>query len=904
MEQGKILIFKNLKSIYPSLYGLFNQNFQEINYKKYARIGSGSSIPFLLVNENFRCIVDIDEGQLNQEKPPFLSRFEKHIISFENLLKKELIEESNKIYNILKELITFDKNVFKGINYDLEKIFINFNKEEIQGIIYEADNNKIIRQNLINEVINKFSLILPQDIILFMKVSGFMNKYPEISKQISESYLKGEHMNLSKFLCSMKNRLNIVYTFSNILYYIENLNYIKNDILGEIKTENIMQLRINSFKSENEFEEQIDEFFNEKIYKLCLIKFTSNEGKFLNYIKNFIENKEKEYFGDNKYEQEKFTKAFIFIVHLIRVFDSEKKKSKEQNEINKNILKETISHLSRYYQIFIDNLNGESNFSLENIIYRKGKDLLKRCFDNNNIFKDNIYSCLSNIKYNFTFLIGEINKEEYINKLIGYFERNQELIENINDIIFSQIEKEEDIILTMFKSENSIDEEDMDLIMVFKRLIYKIYKRHLYSLYFKAEQDQFFSTLLSNEKESKDNDVIIEEEIEQYEQNSIQNNEVKKDKKNIIINKYENTYLKNLIYKKNNKKFILEQHGLNELNIILGLNLPGIKSTIDSICKRFKTETLLLYRQNENILRQFDDNWNNEVLQRNRRAFFQNLKKYNESTYFELLRNKLFLEILDKENNGNNNETSDKKELFDLFIDDYFTFFIYEKIFKNNKEKKLNQDELISIKKLLELILNIRKYSDCFFEEDNIIINTASIINWMEAYSKELTIILTIFLKLNDIINNLFDKIKIVIEDGNIKYEISEKNNDYTSLVNKAIFFGIESIIRVVISNEDIYIDIKNNKEKFSQLLKINKEILQEASKIQINLNLDSKEIVSLQEILLLSDCFNKNKIDTHENITKLIKYFSDEIIFINNEQEDKLIDNLIKFYNDLNNKI
>ena len=246
-----------------------------------------------------------------------------------------------------------------------------------------------------------------------------------------------------------------------------------------------------------------------------------------------------------------------------------------------------------------------------------------------------------------------------------------------------------------------------------------------------------------------------------------------------------------------------------------------------------------------------------------------------------------------------------KKVLFNLFLDDYYTLFIYEKIYKNNnKEKKLNQDEFSSIKKFLELILDIRNNSDCGFYYEDIIENTANKINWIEAYSEELTIILTIFLKLNYIINNLYEKIIKVFEDGTIKYESSERNRNYSSLVNKAIFFGIESIIKVVTSNEDIYINLKNNKEKFSQLIKVNKEILQGTSKIQMNLNFYSNEILSLQEILLLNDCFNKNNLDVHENITKLIKYFSDEIILINNEQEDELIDNFIKLYNDLNNKI
>ena len=156
---------------------------------------------------------------------------------------------------------------------------------------------------------------------------------------------------------------------------------------------------------------------------------------------------------------------------------------------------------------------------------------------------------------------------------------------------------------------------------------------------------------------------------------------------------------------------------------------------------------------------------------------------------------------------------------------------------------------------------------------------------------------MTIFLKLNYVINILYEKIIKVFEDGTIKYESSERNKNYNSIVNKAIFFGIESIIRVVTSNEDIYINLKNNKENFSHLIKVNKEILQGSSKFQMNLNFYSNEILSLQEILLLNDCFNKNNLDAHENITKLIKYFSDEIILINNEQEDKLIDNFIKLY-------
>ena len=44
--------------------------------------------------------------------------------------------------------------------------------------------------------------------------------------------------------------------------------------------------------------------------------------------------------------------------------------------INKKELTETISLLSEYYQIFIDNLNGNESISSEKIIKLKGEELL------------------------------------------------------------------------------------------------------------------------------------------------------------------------------------------------------------------------------------------------------------------------------------------------------------------------------------------------------------------------------------------------------------------------------------------------------------------------------------------------------------------------------------------------
>ena len=156
MEQGSILILKHLESVYPALYDLFNQNFTEVNQKNYARIAIGSSNNvFSFVNDEFRCIVSVDSGKENEQEAPFLNRFEKHIISFEYLLDENLRKESKRIHEIIKKLYNCDKDIYKGINYDLKKIFVNTDLEEIQGIIYQSNKKGTKMKDMITEVIKK-----------------------------------------------------------------------------------------------------------------------------------------------------------------------------------------------------------------------------------------------------------------------------------------------------------------------------------------------------------------------------------------------------------------------------------------------------------------------------------------------------------------------------------------------------------------------------------------------------------------------------------------------------------------------------------------------------------------------------------------------------------------------------
>ena len=236
------------------------------------------------INNEFRCIVSVDNNKINEQEPPFLNRFEKHIISFEYLLSKELIHESEIIKSILEDMILYDKNIYRSFNYSFNKLLINSNIDEIQGLFYQAFKEGKNIEDIIDYILNKLSLTLPQDIIINMRFNGFRQKYPKYFKKIVESYGEADHSNFINFLCKINNYHNVVYTFTNNLDKIKNIKNIKVPLIEEIiNEENIKVININSLNSENELESLLDDLFNNNKYKICIIKFMPNEGFFMNY---------------------------------------------------------------------------------------------------------------------------------------------------------------------------------------------------------------------------------------------------------------------------------------------------------------------------------------------------------------------------------------------------------------------------------------------------------------------------------------------------------------------------------------------------------------------------------------------------------------------------------------------
>ena len=145
------------------------------------------------------------------------------------------------------------------------------------------------------------------------------------------------------------------------------------------------------------------------------------------------------------------------------------------------------------------------------------------------------------------------------------------------------------------------------------------------------------------------------------------------------------------------------------------------------------------------------------------------------------------------------------------------------------------------------------------------------------------------------------------IANNTINIEISERSPEFKSLVNNSFLIVLESLLRVVTSNEYVYLYLKDDSDRFFQLLNINKQLHQDGLQLNTSLSLYSKEVFSLQEILIIAKAFDVKGISEEvkiQNLTKIIKFFSKQTILIIKNKKSDLTNNLNKLYEFLSKNI
>ena len=857
MKKSNILVLKDLEIVYPSLYELFNRNFIEANGKKYTYLGKSQTIT--LVNEEFKVIVCVDKEKIIKQDPPFLNRFEKHIISIKNILDEKYIEFADNIFSVLKEIKILISNKSKKLNLNLKFIDI----EEVRGLIFIAIRNGLKDDEIKTFILEKIVPTFTEDIIICIKKSHFEIKYNYYYNSIIEIYKKNYKHNLYDYLQKTKSKISVIYTFSSINDNIyENKQKIKNDYFSQqFEKESCKEIIINEIDSISYLGKEIFNYFTDECYNLCVIRLREEDIiKLNNILCEIRDNNDENYPSLN--EEKKLNKIFIILIHLSRT------EIKNAIQINEN----SLSFLSEIPQIFIDNINNEFDTFLDIIDSSNDKIIFKANIN----FPKQFDICLRNFSFNIINGLdiygNNINERKYKENIIDRIKS-----ENLKKIIDKGLElmsnNEKDYLDTVF---TEISDEETDFMETLNTyLSEKIIKKHIFKLIYLYENNQIFTCILSNKKIFEFN--CINKKIEDYIDNC--------EKENINLE----------IYNINNKK---------NINILYGIKLPFIKNILIKIYDFIKNNIKSKYIQTDSFLM---------------KNSFSNDLKYQKDKYNTQMK-QLEINLINEIDNYpfilNIFDNKDKTLISNLFHDCFYIFISKSNIFTENYEKLIKLLDLIIQLRLNPIIIEKNSQKEIILEssfinlykvkneiDQNINIEEnktsldinlfAKILNFIESYSKEIYFILEIYNSL-DKKNNIFESITNSIVNEEIPMD-DKRNPEYAKNLKCCFYYIIEALLMDLRkSNDNPYDNYKNIKRYFENIIKLEKQLI-----------LFSKELFTLDiinKVITYYDKHSNKNVNNSQNINKLINLIGKMPDLIKENLYDDIISNLKEVRDSLKN--
>jgi len=872
MNEDGVMILKNLTSMYPSLYDLFNQNFRRMSGSNYARIALGdSNTQNYKVHDNFRCIVLLDRNEINKQDPPFINRFEKHIITFDVLLSDKQKNLSNQIYNSINNLIMEENNENSELKLDLKAEIINCDIEEIQGMMYQILLNKANdEENMNNKDINignndkesqsyenendengnddednrkeKNSLILtfdddlidnstikkeiykkivptfPQDLIFYSKNSNYGIKHEKEFQSILDIYFQEEHQhkNLESYLKSIKTNKHIIYTFSNIFYEIGTINNIH---YGTFRKETTLNVLVSKYNSERYIDDIISDYFNNDNHNLCIFHFKLEDCIHLNDINYLIENYENLLFENENNNLHKRSKPILFIIHL--------KRNSIQGKKNININNYLLSHLTEWKQFFVDNLNGK-DINLKEILHATNDELFenKNIFNLDEEFNDNLYHAFSCIKYNFKVNLSDFDYDTYIEKACRYIINNRKLKKEIQSLVLKKIKMvKENIIHKIFYHYN-FEENDVDFVSIIVKYIKSLYNDALISTIIQFEQKQIISAkMLSDLKDDEFTEKIYQSEIENFDTNLRKNSALSRER----------------------------------IDLYLGISFPCIIQSYIEIHKYIKNKLIDDYFTNENHNYLKDKNIYDEEKENLEKNIINEFRKYKFSKIFQFTNN-------DDDNYLNDHDHNlDQNKLVQILFKDYIIYYL------SNSDTLFSNKNIINFFIVLyELFLSEDTDDNKIFYNDITFKDLIKFILFIESYSSYIYSICRLICSLDIYIYNFIDTYISKLSNNIFK---SKKKS--IPKIN-ALFINIyESLVYCILNIYNNENEITN--EHFILLMEELKIFSDSLIKVNEDLRIKLKQIYYLQDFLNVKEAFIKEGISFKENYKEYLKYLSDE---------------------------
>ncbi|CAF1035564.1 unnamed protein product [Rotaria sordida] len=404
-ETNITLIMRQMGHLYDNLYDLFNQNFAISARKKYCRIALGALYhPRCLVHDDFYCIVFIHKRDLDQCDPPFLNRFEKHIIDIQALVHPRHWSLSRQLYTWIDNFLP--KNL--GNHFPLlQHLFVDYSQDQLCNLVIDAFEQFNIsiddeeKSENIPDIINycqekllhtsSFDLPLTLSIQSNSECQNLIEKYYDLRQSLTFNKL------IKQYLENSTTSLQVIYTYTQIYHTIDHLS------------SDVEEVKLSAFRTEFELVRKVKRHYQALTnIRLLLIRVDYHgEYQHILSLKHVIQN-----------ECVSSSNRNVWIIfHLQRNL---------LNQINNDVL------FSGWLIDMIDDLNDQeliskqvlNNPSYQNLVLQPEFCLSECIFDGDihrcqlnfhlfdNIFDELVDRCLSKFRYiNF-----QIIDEEYISE--------------------------------------------------------------------------------------------------------------------------------------------------------------------------------------------------------------------------------------------------------------------------------------------------------------------------------------------------------------------------------------------------------------------------------------------------------------------------------------------------------
>ncbi|KAJ7381008.1 hypothetical protein OS493_004603 [Desmophyllum pertusum] len=436
MERNCVLILRDLESIYGSLYDMLNQNYTVVGQKKNCRVALGPfSNPMCQVDDEFRCIVLIDEQRVDFTDPPFLNRFEKQLLRFSDVLNEKQKETISFLEDWTKAISTVPE---LELHFNETDMFMGFNDDTLPSLVLHFSKDETIRKHELAEKCKQelMWIATPDGVLRSLKSNLSRTAMEEVELLYNSYFAKPVHSGFEEYLRyilgdlqtrsedeenTSRGMMLLVMTHSNIHTNVSQC------LTGK---ENCQAEKLSAFKSEKQLAKQLQSFWTSKRNILVLQCKPDLDAPHMLVAKHLIEDQRNAYISSKVGNAERPTKHVCIIVHVQRASKSQKVESPQWQ----------FSFQSGWKQVTIDTLE-KPVLSIIELLDVQVTDLLDtESFSFERIAWDQLWWCFTRIKYSSILQESTLNAVKH---LVKWLKSSPMMMECFKKIVVRFLKKAE-----------------------------------------------------------------------------------------------------------------------------------------------------------------------------------------------------------------------------------------------------------------------------------------------------------------------------------------------------------------------------------------------------------------------------------------------------------------------------